>query len=85
HHAETRVFGGFCYFNNAAIAAHYLSKRGRVAFIDIDHHHGNGSQEIFYSRNDVFFVSLHGHPRTAYPYFAGFGDERGDGVGKGFN
>ncbi len=85
HHAESRVFGGFCYFNNAAIAAHYLSRHGRVAFIDIDHHHGNGSQEIFYKRDDVFFVSLHGHPRTAYPYFAGYADERGEGAGKGFN
>ena len=85
HHAESRVFGGFCYFNNAAIAAQYLSRHGRVAFIDIDHHHGNGSQEIFYKRNDVYFVSIHGHPRTAYPYFAGYSDERGDGPGKGFN
>ena len=85
HHAESRVFGGFCYFNNAAIAAHYLSGHGRVAFIDIDHHHGNGSQEIFYKRNDVYFVSIHGHPRVAYPYFAGYTDERGEGAGKGFN
>ncbi|KPK34456.1 MAG: hypothetical protein AMJ66_03725 [Betaproteobacteria bacterium SG8_40] len=85
HHAESRVFGGFCYFNNAAIAAHYLSRHGRVAFIDIDHHHGNGSQEIFYKRNDVYFVSIHGHPRVAYPYFAGYSDERGEGAGKGFN
>ncbi|MDX1410446.1 MAG: hypothetical protein R3330_19985, partial [Saprospiraceae bacterium] len=67
------------------IAAQYLSRHGRVAFIDIDHHHGNGSQEIFYKRNDVYFVSIHGHPRTAYPYFAGYSDERGDGPGKGFN
>ncbi|MGD2140874.1 MAG: histone deacetylase family protein [Burkholderiales bacterium] len=85
HHAESRVFGGFCYFNNAAIAAHHLSRHGRVAFIDIDHHHGNGSQEIFYQRNDVYFVSIHGHPRTAYPYFAGYSDERGEGPGKGYN
>ena len=85
HHAESRVFGGFCYFNSAAIAAHFLSRHGKVAFIDIDHHHGNGSQEIFYKRNDVFFVSIHGHPRTAYPYFSGYSDERGEGEGKGFN
>jgi len=85
HHAESRVFGGFCYFNNASIAAHYLSRHGRVAFIDIDHHHGNGSQEIFYKRNDVYFVSIHGHPRVAYPYFAGYSDERGEEAGKGFN
>ncbi len=85
HHAERGVFGGFCYFNNAAIAAHYLSKHGRVAFIDIDHHHGNGSQDIFYARDDVYFISIHGHPRSAYPYFSGFPDERGEGKGKGFN
>ncbi|MCP5362168.1 MAG: histone deacetylase family protein [Hyphomicrobiales bacterium] len=85
HHAEIGVFGGFCYFNNAAIAAHYLSKKGKVAFIDIDFHHGNGSQDIFYKRNDVYFISIHGHPRVSYPYFAGYSDERGDGLGKGFN
>lgn len=85
HHAERGVFGGFCYFNSAAIAAHFLSRHGKVAFIDIDHHHGNGSQDIFYRRDDVFFISIHGHPRSAYPYFAGFADERGEGKGKGFN
>ena len=85
HHAERRAFGGFCYFNNAAIAAHYLSQHGRVAFLDIDHHHGNGSQDIFYERDDVYFISIHGHPRSAYPYFAGYADERGAGKGKGFN
>ncbi len=85
HHAESRVFGGFCYFNNAAVAAHFLSRTGKVAFIDVDYHHGNGSQEIFYSRNDVYFVSIHGHPKVSYPYFAGYADERGAGDGKGFN
>ena len=85
HHAEKKVFGGFCYLNNAAIAAHRLSKNGRVAFLDIDYHHGNGSQNIFYERADVFFLSIHGHPRQAYPYFAGFADETGMGEGKGFN
>ncbi|MFT5539900.1 MAG: acetoin utilization deacetylase AcuC-like enzyme/GNAT superfamily N-acetyltransferase [Alphaproteobacteria bacterium] len=85
HHAERGVFGGFCYFNNAAIAAHYLSRHGRVAFLDIDHHHGNGSQDIFYERDDVYFISIHGHPRSAYPYFAGYADERGAAKGKGFN
>ncbi|HVY61201.1 MAG TPA: histone deacetylase family protein [Planctomycetota bacterium] len=85
HHAERRVFGGFCYFNNAAIAAHRLSERGRVAFLDIDFHHGNGSQDIFYKRDDVLFVSIHGHPNYAYPYFSGFADERGEGAGLGFN
>lgn len=85
HHAEKKFFGGFCYFNNAAIAANYLSKLGKVAFLDIDYHHGNGSQNIFYERNDVYFVSIHGHPSQAYPYYAGYEDEIGKGKGKGFN
>jgi len=85
HHAQHRYFGGFCYFNNAAIAAQFLSSRGRVAVLDIDHHHGNGTQDIFYHRNDVLTVSLHGHPNVAYPYFSGFADEKGEEDGKGFN
>ncbi len=85
HHAESRVFGGFCYFNSTAIAAHYLSRHGRVAVLDVDYHHGNGTQEIFYNRADVFTISLHGHPRFAYPYFTGFADEHGQGEGAGFN
>ncbi|HUT34566.1 MAG TPA: histone deacetylase family protein [Planctomycetota bacterium] len=85
HHAERGAFGGFCYFNNAAIAAHYLSQHGRVAVLDVDYHHGNGTQEIFWERPDVFTVSLHGHPSFAYPYFSGFADECGAGPGEGFN
>jgi len=85
HHAEQRVYGGFCYFSNAAIAAHRLSEKGKVALLDIDYHHGNGSQEIFYKRNDVLTISLHGHPNHSYPYFSGFADERGEGVGLNFN
>jgi acetoin utilization deacetylase AcuC-like enzyme/GNAT superfamily N-acetyltransferase len=85
HHAERRTFGGFCYFNNAAIAAHRLTELGRVALLDIDYHHGNGSQEIFYRREDVFFLSIHGHPKNAYPYFSGFADERGEAAGVGRN
>ena len=85
HHAETRTFGGFCYFNNAAIAANLLSRYGKVAILDIDYHHGNGQQEIFYSRSDVLTVSIHGHPSFAYPYFTGFRDETGIGPGAGFN
>ncbi len=85
HHAERRVFGGFCYLNNAAIAAHYLSKHGKVAILDIDFHHGNGAQDIFYRRNDVLTQSIHGHPNYAYPYFSGFADETGEGDGRGFN
>ena len=85
HHAERRTFGGFCYFCNAAIAANYLSKHGRVAILDIDYHHGNGQQDIFYERRDVLTVSVHGDPSFAYPYFTGFRDEKGRGTGAGFN
>lgn len=85
HHAERRSFGGFCYFNNAAIAANMLSKEGTVALLDIDYHHGNGHQDIFYGRADVLTLSIHGHPRFAYPYFSGFKEEKGEKEGKGFN
>jgi acetoin utilization deacetylase AcuC-like enzyme len=85
HHAETEAFGGFCYFNSAAIAAHYLSAFGRVAVLDIDYHHGNGTQDVFSRRSDVLTLSIHGHPHFAYPYFNGFEDERGEGPGLGFN
>ena len=85
HHAERRVYGGFCYFNNAAIAANALALHGRVAVLDIDFHHGNGTQDIFWERCDVLTVSIHGDPSYAYPYFAGFADERGAGAGEGFN
>lgn len=85
HHAERRSFGGFCYFNNTAIAAQYLRTYGNVAILDIDYHHGNGQQDIFYDSPDVLTVSLHGHPRFAYPYFSGFEDERGSGPGMGYN
>lgn len=85
HHAERRSFGGFCYLNSTAIAAHYLSAHGRVAVLDIDYHHGNGTQDIFYRRSDVLTVSIHAHPRLAYPYFSGFAGERGEGEGEGYN
>ena len=86
HHAEHRLFGGFCYFNNNAVAAHHLSRGGKkVAILDVDYHHGNGQQDIFYSRSDVLTVSLHGDPSFAYPYFTGFDDERGEGAGEGYN
>lgn len=85
HHAERDCFGGFCYFNNAAVAAHYMSGFGKVAILDVDYHHGNGQQEIFYSRSDILTVSLHGHPKFAYPYFSGFEEEEGEGAGEGFN
>ncbi|MGF1623518.1 MAG: GNAT family N-acetyltransferase [Alphaproteobacteria bacterium] len=85
HHAERRSFGGFCYFCNGAIAANYLAPYGRVAMLDIDYHHGNGQQDIFYERDDVLTVSIHGHPSFAYPYFTGFRNESGRGRGAGFN
>ena len=85
HHAERRVFGGFCYFNNTAVAAEYLSQLGTVAILDIDYHHGNGQQDIFYERPDVFTVSIHGDPDVAYPYFSGFAGETGAAAGEGYN
>ncbi len=85
HHAERHAFGGFCYLNSSAIAANYLSRHGRVTILDIDYHHGNGQQDIFYDRSDVVTVSIHGRPSLAYPYFSGFADERGAGPGEGFN
>lgn len=85
HHAARSTYGGYCYLNNAALAAQYLLDEGRrrVAVIDVDYHHGNGTQEIFYERDDVFFVSLHGDPETEYPWFLGYADERGAGRGEG--
>jgi acetoin utilization deacetylase AcuC-like enzyme/GNAT superfamily N-acetyltransferase len=85
HHAERKSFGGFCYFNNAAICSNFFSKTGKVANLDIDYHHGNGTQDIFYQRDDVLTLSIHGHPNHSYPYFSGFADETGEGPGKGFN
>ena len=85
HHAERRAFGGFCYFNSTAVAARFLSAMGRVAILDVDYHHGNGQQEIFYESPDVLTVSIHGHPSFAYPYFSGFEEERGSGPGLGTN
>jgi acetoin utilization deacetylase AcuC-like enzyme/GNAT superfamily N-acetyltransferase len=85
HHAERKVFGGFCYFNSSAVAAHFLSAHGKVAVLDVDYHHGNGTQDIFYQREDVLTVSIHGHPSFAYPYFSGFAEETGEEKGLGFN
>ena len=85
HHAGRRFFGGFCYFNNAAIAVQYLSAQSRTAILDLDFHHGNGTQDIFYERDDVMFVSVHGHPDHAYPLFSGFANETGAGAGLGWN
>ncbi len=85
HHAERRVYGGFCYFNNAAIAANHLARRVKTAILDIDYHHGNGTQDIFYERSDVLTVSIHGDPNHAFPYFSGFAAETGSGMGAGYN
>ena len=87
HHAATDQFGGYCFLNNAAIAAqHILSKcAGKVAILDVDFHHGNGTQEIFYDRDDVLFLSIHGDPMNIFPYFLGHADETGTGAGTGYN
>ena len=85
HHAEHDRMGGFCYFNNAVAAAHRLSGDGRVAILDVDYHHGNGSQHLTYTRDDILYVSLHADPRFAYPGFSGHANERGRGAGLGFN
>lgn len=87
HHAGADFFGGYCFLNNAAIAAQTLRDAGaaRVAVLDVDYHHGNGTQAIFYERPDVHVASLHGDPRTDYPYYLGHADERGAGAGLGFN
>ncbi|MFH1878967.1 MAG: histone deacetylase family protein [Candidatus Omnitrophota bacterium] len=85
HHAERKSFGGFCYFNSAAAGAEYLSVYGKIAMLDLDYHHGNGQQDIFYRRGDVLTISIHGHPRFAYPFFTGFEDEKGEGPGEGYN
>ena len=85
HHASTDQYGGYCFINNAAAAAQYMRNHGadKVAVLDVDFHHGNGTQEIFYDRDDVLFVSLHGDPMDAFPHFLGHADERGTGAGEG--
>jgi len=109
HHAGRDMCGGYCFFNNAAIAAEYLLREmqnerrendqqadnrlgrasavlpERVAILDIDFHHGNGTQQIFYERDDVLVVSIHADPARHYPYFSGYADERGAGAGLGYN
>ncbi len=85
HHAENNVMGGYCYFNNTAIAAEMLSQKGKVAILDIDFHHGNGTQRIFYDRSDVLYVSLHADPKVRFPYISGFEEEVGIGTGKDYN
>jgi acetoin utilization deacetylase AcuC-like enzyme len=86
HHAARSMLGGYCYFNNAAITAEWLRREGgfgRVAILDVDYHHGNGTQQLFWERGDVLYVSLHADPARAYPYYSGFAGERGAGAGDG--
>jgi len=86
HHAARGMLGGYCYFNNAAIVAEWLRREGgarRVAILDIDYHHGNGTQQIFWERGDVLYLSLHADPARAYPYFSGYAGESGAGDGAG--
>ena len=86
HHCGADYLGGYCYLNNAAIAAEAAVAAGRrVAILDIDYHHGNGTQDIFYARGDVLFVSIHADPVTDYPFFWGHADETGIGEGEGAN
>ncbi len=87
HHAGADFMGGYCFLNNAAVAAQALRGHGcaRVAILDVDYHHGNGTQSIFYDRPDVLYVSIHGDPRTEYPFYLGHADETGEGPGHGFN
>ncbi len=87
HHASKDQYGGYCFFNNIAIAAEKLLEKGadKILILDIDFHHGNGTQKIFYDRSDVFFISLHGDPIEAFPHFLGYADENGIGAGAGYN
>ncbi|MDE2889366.1 MAG: histone deacetylase family protein [Gemmatimonadota bacterium] len=85
HHAAGDLYGGYCYLNHAAAAAKYLCAAGRVAVLDVDYHHGNGTQSIFYGSEAVLFVSIHADPDCEYPWFSGHTDETGTGAGLGLN
>jgi len=87
HHATANFCGGYCYLNNNSLAAQSFIDAGaaRVAILDVDYHHGNGTQAIFYDRGDVLTISLHADPAVEYPFFLGYADERGEGAGEGFN
>lgn len=87
HHASAGMMGGYCYINNAAVAAQYFRDKGcaKVAVLDIDYHHGNGTQSIFYERDDVYVASIHGDPDQEYPFYLGYADEAGAGAGEGYN
>jgi acetoin utilization deacetylase AcuC-like enzyme len=85
HHAGRDYAGGYCYINNAAVTANWLSLRGRVAVLDVDYHAGNGTQDIFYRCKDVLTISLHGDPEFEYPHYIGYAQERGEGEGLDFH
>ncbi len=85
HHAGRDYAGGYCFINNAALAAHWLSSKGTVALLDVDYHCGNGTQDIFYERNDVLTISIHADPNFEYPHYAGFANETGSGAGLGYH
>ncbi len=85
HHAGKDYAGGYCFINNASVAANWLSSKGKVSILDIDYHAGNGTQDIFYERNDVLTISIHGDPDFEYPHYIGFADETGTGDGLGFH
>jgi acetoin utilization deacetylase AcuC-like enzyme len=96
HHAGKDYMGGYCYLNNAAIAAKEIVNQMQpiansppqkhvVTILDLDYHMGNGTQDIFYSSNEVQYISLHGHPDDEYPYYLGYENERGEGEGEGWN
>lgn len=87
HHAGIDLYGGYCFLNNAALAAEVLLDGGskKVTILDVDFHHGNGTQDIFYQRDDVQFISLHGDPKDVFPNFLGYADEKGEGAGLGYN
>lgn len=85
HHAGKDYAGGYCFINNASVAAHWLSAQGNVALLDIDYHCGNGTQDIFYDRADVLTISVHADPHVEYPYYAGYANETGTGAGVGFH
>jgi acetoin utilization deacetylase AcuC-like enzyme len=85
HHAGKDYAGGYCFINNASVAANWLASKGKVALLDVDYHCGNGTQDIFYDRADVLTISIHADPHYEYPYYAGYTDETGTGAGLGFH
>jgi len=85
HHAGKDYAGGYCFINNAAVAANWLSSNGRVAVLDVDYHCGNGTQDIFYDRDDVLTISIHADPDFEYPNYIGYADERGVDKGLGYH